>query len=278
MAPRSSTSPYLLGSTEAEHERLIRQSAIFEPFTERLFRDAGLGPDQRVLDIGSGLGDVSILVARLVGPTGVVVGVDHDASIITKAKARVMEARLKNVSFVECDLGQIASREPFDAIVGRLILEFLPDPSAVVSTLSCLLRPGGVLAIQDACWGPFLQLMAHLPLGSKCAALIYHAFQGFGANMDMELVLYRAFQSAGLPAPNMRIEIPVGGDPEFARWVHDLFCSLRPWMDQHHLDYAEVGNLDTLRQRLEAEAVAAKAFGATIGLVGAWSRKRLADR
>jgi hypothetical protein len=49
-------------------------------------------------------------------------------------------------------------------------------------------------------------------------------------------------------------------------------------MDQHHLDYAEVGNLDTLRQRLEAEAMAAKAFGATIGLVGAWSRKRLADR
>src|SRR6516162_5480737 len=101
MAASSSNSPYLLGSTEAEHERLIRQSAIFEPFTERLFRDAGLGPDQRVLDIGSGLGDVSILVARLVGPTGVVVGVDHDASIITKAKARVMEARLKNVSFVE---------------------------------------------------------------------------------------------------------------------------------------------------------------------------------
>jgi hypothetical protein len=49
-------------------------------------------------------------------------------------------------------------------------------------------------------------------------------------------------------------------------------------MDQHHLDYDEVGNLDTLRQRLEAEAVAAKAFGAAIGLVGAWSRKPYADR
>jgi SAM-dependent methyltransferase len=189
-----------------------------------------------------------------------------------------MKARLTNVSFIESDLGQIARSEPFDAIVGRLILEFLPDPSAIVNSLSRLLRPGGVLAIQDACWGPFLQLTAQLPLRSKCAALIYHAFHGSGAKMDMELVLYRTFQLAGLPAPSMQIEIPVGGDPEFARWVHDLFCSLRPWMDQHHIDYDEVGNLDTLRQRLEDEAVAAKAFGATIGLVGAWSRKPYADR
>jgi hypothetical protein len=34
---------YVLGDTGAEHERLIRQAAIFDPFTERLFRDAGVG-------------------------------------------------------------------------------------------------------------------------------------------------------------------------------------------------------------------------------------------
>jgi hypothetical protein len=87
----------------------------------------------------------------------------------------------------------------------------------------------------------------------------------------MQLVLYRTFQLAGLPAPKMCIEIPVGADPDFARRVYDLFCSLLPRMEQHHLAYDDAGNLDTLQQRLEDEGSAAKAFGATIGLVGAWS-------
>ena len=91
--------------------------------------------------------------------------------------------------------------------------------------------------------------------------------------MDMELVLYRTFQLAGLPAPIMRIEIPVGADPDFARWVHDLFCSLLPRLEQHRLADKDVGDVDTLQQRLEDEAHAAKAFGATVGLVGAWSVK-----
>ena len=65
----------------------------------------------------------------------------------------------------------------------------------------------------------------------------------------------------------------LGSDPDFARWVYDLFCSLLPRMEQHHLEYDDVGKLDTLQQRLEDEASAAKAFGATIGLVGAWSIK-----
>ena len=58
---------YVLGGTGREHERLSRQARIFNPFTERLFRNAGISRGQRVLDIGSGVGDVAMLVAELVG-------------------------------------------------------------------------------------------------------------------------------------------------------------------------------------------------------------------
>src|SRR5882757_4659632 len=123
---------YPLGNTDAEHERLIRQAASVAPTTERFFREAGVGPGQRVLDIGSGVGDVAMLVAKMVGPTGEVVGVERDVITMAVAKSRLAEAGLHNVSFMESDVGHVVSSEPFDAVVGRLILEFLPDPGAVL--------------------------------------------------------------------------------------------------------------------------------------------------
>jgi ubiquinone/menaquinone biosynthesis C-methylase UbiE len=44
-----------------------------------------------------------MLVGRLVGPTGLVVGVDSDANIIAKAKTRVAEAGFRNVTFIESE-------------------------------------------------------------------------------------------------------------------------------------------------------------------------------
>ena len=116
-------------------------------------------------------------------------------------------------------------------------------------------------------------MTAHLPLRAKCASLIHQTFQRSGANMDMELVLYRTFREAGLPAPSMRIEVPVGDGPEIARWVYDLFCSLHPRMQRHDLPGSAFGDLDSLLPRLEAELAGTKTFGSCIGLVGAWSRK-----
>src|SRR5437899_7005309 len=109
MITNGSASPYALGSTDAEHERLIRQAARIAPITERLFREAGIGPGQRVLDLGSGMGDVAMLAARLVGPSGEVVGIERDAISIARANARVAEAGLSNVRFTQTDVNQIAS-------------------------------------------------------------------------------------------------------------------------------------------------------------------------
>ena len=131
---------YPLGNTDAEHERLIRQAARVAPTTERFFREAGIGPGQRVLDIGSGVGDVAILVARLVGPSGEVVAIERDQKSIAKARARVSDAGLHNVSFNESDVGEIPDGKPFDAAVGRFILMYLPDPVAVLRAISRLVR------------------------------------------------------------------------------------------------------------------------------------------
>jgi ubiquinone/menaquinone biosynthesis C-methylase UbiE len=217
MTPATADPPYPLGDTSAEHARLIRQAAIWDPFTERLFRDAGIGPGQRVLDIGSGVGDVAMLVAKLVGPSGVVVGVEREPVTIATARSRVAKAGLSNVSFLESDVRGVASSALFDAVVGRAILQYLPEAGAVLRLLATRVRPGGVIAFQDVWPASLFHLTAHLPLRSKCASLIYRTLQRSGVHMDMELVLYRAFLEAGLPAPSIRIEVPVGDDPNVIR-------------------------------------------------------------
>jgi ubiquinone/menaquinone biosynthesis C-methylase UbiE len=272
MDQSAGVAPYLLGQTSAEHARLIRQATIFDPLTERLFRDAGIGPGQRVLDVGSGVGDVAMLAARLVGPSGEVVGVEREPSTIAAARARVAEAGLANVRFLESDVREVPSGQRFDALVGRAILSYLPDAIAVFGSLAALVRPDGVVAFQDVWPASLLQMTAHLPLRAKCGSLVYQVFERSGALMDIERVLYRAFQDVGLPAPNMRIEVPVGDHPNIVQWLPDLLLTVASRLDERQLA-ASVGDLDTLRSRLEEERLSAKSFAATIGLVGAWSGK-----
>jgi SAM-dependent methyltransferase len=269
MTANNLSSQYALGSTEDEHERLIRQAAWLSAHTERLFRDAGIGPNQRVLDLGSGVGDVSLLAARLVGPLGEVVGIERDPHSIARANARVAEAGLRNVTFTQTDAAQIPREKSFDAAVGRYILCFLPDPVAVLQSLTLLVRPGGVLAFQEPDWGTFHRQAARLPLWSAGAALMQETFRRSGANTQLGPALSRVFQEAGLPAPSMRTDTLLGAE----RWMPDCLHSLRPQMMQFNLSLEPLGDFETLSQRLQAEV---KAFNTTTplpDLASAWVLK-----
>jgi ubiquinone/menaquinone biosynthesis C-methylase UbiE len=264
---------YALGYTTAEHDRLIRQAARIGPILERLFREAGIGPGQRVLDLGSGVGDVSMLAARLVGPSGEVVGIERDASSIAVAKARVAEAGLRNVRFTQTDATQIGSDGPFDAAVGRFILMFLPDPAAVLRSLATLVRPGGVLAFQEPAWQAFLALASPLPLWSNVVSSIHETFRRSGVNLEMGPDLHRIYQEIGLPAPNVFLETPVGSDLGFTRVIPEVLESVRPLAKQHGVSLDAVGDFATLADRVQTEIVGAKAMVSWVPLVGAWVRK-----
>jgi ubiquinone/menaquinone biosynthesis C-methylase UbiE len=262
---------YPLGNTDAEHERLIRQAKCVASITERFFREAGVGPGQRVLDIGSGVGDVAMLVARLVGPSGEVVCIERDPKSIAKARARVTEAGLHNVSFTESDVDEIPDAKPFDAAVGRFILMYLPDPVAALRSISQLVRPGGVIAFQEPYWVPVLAHLAKLPLWFATASLIDKAMR-VSANHDMGTDLYHTFVEAGLPEPAMRLELPLGKEPYLAHWYYDTLCSLLPQIEQLHLPVESLGSLDTLVQRLQDEVERSKTVAFWFASVGAWCR------
>lgn len=268
----NSSADYPLGYTDAEHERLISQAARMAPITERLFREAGIGLRQRVLDIGSGVGDVALLAAKLVGSAGEVVGVERDAKSIARARVRAAEVGARNISFIHAEVSDVPAGDPFDAVVGRFILMFLPDPAAVLRSLSRLVRPGGILVFQEPSWVPVLALLKPLPVWSAVASLIHETFLCAGANPELGVQLYTVFENAGLPGPSMYAEMVMGKDQSIAEWYYDLLRTLLPQMQQLNLPVETVGNLDTLLRRLQDAAVASNTVVSSPAFVGAWSR------
>ena len=83
---------YILGRSRREIQRLIQQADIIRPITERLLMRLNIGPGARVLDLGCGAGDVSMLVAELVGPTGRLIGIDQNADVLAIATERASKA------------------------------------------------------------------------------------------------------------------------------------------------------------------------------------------
>jgi 2-polyprenyl-3-methyl-5-hydroxy-6-metoxy-1,4-benzoquinol methylase len=273
MTAKDTTQEYALGSTDAEHERLIRQSELLEPITERFFREAGITSGDRVLDLGSGVGDVAMLAAKIVGPAGEVVGIERDERSIARARARVAEAGFRNVSFTQSDANEVRSEELFDAVVGRFILQFFPDPAVILRALSGLVRSGGVIAFHEPQWEPMLAVLEPLPRTHACALINRESLHGSGARTDMGLALHKIYQDAGLPAPKMRLEMALGAEQKYTQWIFDLFQTLRPQAEKLGLNLAKLGDLGTLAERMHAERAASDAVVPMIAMVGVWSRK-----
>ena len=262
---------YALGSTDAEHARLVRQAKWLAPYTERLFREAGIGPGHRVLDLGSGVGDVAVIAAQLVGPSGAVVGIERDARSVARARARMLEEGLRHVSFIQCDVGDdVSSDGPFDAAVGRYILMFLRDPVSTLRSVTRLVSPGGAIAFQEPDWRSFLEQAARLPLWAAGASLLVETFRRCGTNTELGIALSRVFRESGLPTPALRTDLLVGSES----WLPDCLHSLRPKMGTLGLPVEALGDFETLSERLITEASVFKTPPPLPSIVSALSWKQ----
>lgn len=123
---------YPLGDGEHEVRRLADQAGQLEDYTANVLRAAGVRRGMRVLDLGSGVGDVAFLTARLVGADGAVVGIEKSASSIELARGRISERGLANVTFVHSDIDAFVPDGLFDAVIGRFVLSYLPDRIAAL--------------------------------------------------------------------------------------------------------------------------------------------------
>jgi ubiquinone/menaquinone biosynthesis C-methylase UbiE len=266
------TSTYVLGHADVEIRRLLLQARLYDNDTEHALHRAGLRPGMRVLDVGCGPGDVSFVAARLVGPTGTVLGVDAAAEIIEMARTRAAEQGLSWVNFEQATVGDIALDEPVDAVVGRLILMHLPDPVSALRQLVGLVRPGGVIAFCETDIGA-VRSVPETPQFRAVTEGIVSAFRAVGLDPGFGTTLHSLFQRAGLPSPQLTLAAPIGGvdNPDIFAYAMEVWRLVLPVAEQLGLVTNDLADIDTLLPRWREEAATAGAVVMMPPMITAWS-------
>ena len=167
------------------------------------------------------------------------------------ANERAVRLGLDNVSFRQADLATWQPTETFDALTGRLITMYLPNPSAVIASLSRALRPGGIVLLQE------FAMSAARPVDG--AALVQRtldwllaAFRAVGAPTDLGYDLGRVFRGAGLGTPTMTVAARWEDGPDAMAYglLAGIIRTLLPVITAHHIATAAEVDIDTLEDRL----------------------------
>lgn len=265
-------SNYILGHSLEEMSRLERQGRLFAEETDDLLRRAGISAGMSVLDIGCGVGDVSLIAADIVGRTGRVIGIDRSEDALGRARQRAEQSGCAWLELRQGEISHLGAVGPVDAVVGRFILLHVPDAVALLKDLRFRLRPGGLMAfleldIETAAAAP------ELPLLTRCLDWISRTYRRDGIEPNMGSHLYAAFRAAGL-TPNLTgsCRIDVAPATEVFAFAAETVRSLLPRITALGLATAEEVDVDTLGARLSRKAVEGDHCIFLPRLVGAWSR------
>jgi SAM-dependent methyltransferase len=265
---------YILGHADHELDRLITQARFIGDLTEHVLRLAGLGPGMRVLDVGCGPGDVTLLAAKLVGPTGTVIGVDKSPETITFAAQRASAANLTNVHFLTRDLADLVLDEPVDALIGRLVLMYFPAPAELLQRLTEFVKPGGIVVFHEIDTDG-AKSEPHCAIYETAIQRIRETFRRVGADTRTGIKLGRIFEAAGLPAPQLILGARVERGPDSLLYdqVAQLTRTMLPLMQRTEVASLNEVGIETLASRMRAEAVALNATLVFPSFIGAWTRR-----
>jgi len=137
-----------LGQRWAELQREI--DAIVVPFGAAALQTAAPQPGERVIDVGCGCGDTAIELARRVGATGTVLGIDVSRPMLNVARARVGPSGLANLAFREADASEADLPTGTDLLYSRFGVMFFGQPEPAFRHLRQSMRSGGRCVF--ACW------------------------------------------------------------------------------------------------------------------------------
>ncbi len=268
---------YLLGHADSELRRLDLQGLLYHDVTRRALMDAGVAPGMRVLDVGCGTGDVSMVAAEIVGPDGSVLGVDRGEPALRAARAKADRLGLSHADFQAREIAELDPSAAFDALVGRFVLMHQPRPAEVLRAAAGAVRPGGVVVMIESWMELLLEGVhsePHSPLYDRVVRFQCEVVRRAEADLRAGGRLRATFLDAGLPAPACRLETPLAGGPDslYYEYVAESVRSMLPEAARTTVSGIDPDEVDGLAERLRAEVVASGGVLLVWPVVSAFTR------
>lgn len=201
------TGKYALATGGAAAHRLNLLHQCYSPSGRRVLLQAGLLPGMHVADFGCGVGEVSRMLGEMVGPTGKVTGIDVSADQLEQGRHLCSRHGVHNVTFHEASAYETRLHSgSFDLAYCRFLLLHLTDPARALHEMRCVLRPGGILVIED---GNLLSATSVPPSSLDAFADLWRRL-GPKRNLDYALAdrVWHLVRDAGFPDPQIEIHQP----------------------------------------------------------------------
>jgi ubiquinone/menaquinone biosynthesis C-methylase UbiE len=198
---------YIIRGGKDGKSRLKILSEALRPYSESLFRKAGLEKGSSFLDVGCGGGDVAVLASALVGNEGSVTAIDFDEAIIDLNRQEALASGAENISFEVMSACEMDYDNEFDIAYSRFLLSHLKDPLDVVKRMLKSVKPGGKIIVEDThfsghvCYPPCEAFDRYVEYFKKAA---FHN----GHNPEIGPSLFSLFQEAGVSRIGFDVILP----------------------------------------------------------------------
>jgi|GEM_PF-702445 len=195
------------------NEKLKRDNSM----TQRFLKDAGIQEGMRVLELGCGGGEVTQVIAELVGASGNVVALDRNLEAMKVAEDRLREQGIKHVQFIPLDFTEGLSSlshlpyESFDALAGRRVLMYLPTPIETLRRLSRWIKSGGLVVFEEIDSTMVPGRTSAMPAHDRAMDLLRKMIEAEGANTSMGFDLPSTLIQAGLKFERVSAEVVFEG-------------------------------------------------------------------
>lgn len=247
------TAPEPIALPQSDHgaARLAVLGRVKWAGTIGLLRRLGLGTGMHCLDVGCGSGSVTLAMARMVGPTGHVVGFDRNKTVLRWAVDAAKRQSVGQATFCTADVHDLQAEGRYDMVYARLLLSRVPDPFDAVRRMTGALRPGGLLVVEDEEVSSQFSRPVDVAF-ARYSDLYAAAIRARGGDPELGPRLPALLEDAGLSGVDLDVE-----QPAFRRGEGKLL----PALTMAHIGpevvadgLADAGTVDVLTMALEGLA------------------------